>query len=323
MLTYLIVSKYLTKDKIDAYFKPKGWKRSKKGQPNLITLIYLDGLNIYKFYSLNTFIKNAVGEKKHLMSNKKYLELLVDKKYLPNSYLYNTEETLEKYKGLFKKDKKLILKPVAGSTGIGIIVVDSYQKLEEFFNTKVKNIDFGRIKETDQWVFQEYIDNPMLYEGRKFHIRIYFMLLEDQVFYFDKFTFFTAALKYKNSDYSNKNIHVSHRKGSIKDLIIPDNLQLDFDIQKDVKNIFKSLKSNIMLPVECYPESKKCYEIFAADVMLNDKNKLKVLEFNTYIGPPDIMDSKYPIFENQLDIVLNHYGLLEEIDMENNSFIKI
>ncbi len=35
------------------------------------------------------------------------------------------------------------------------------------------------------------------------------------------------------------------------------------------------------------------------------------------------MDSKYPIFENQLDIVLNHYGLLEEIDMENNSFIKI
>ena len=108
--------------------------------------------------------------------------------------------------------------------------------------------------------------------------------------------------------------------------MFPDDFKgLDNDlIYSQVHNIFKHLKKAINLPMNCYPEDENCYEIFAADIMVLKDYKLKVLEFNHSIGYPESVDKRYPLFENQLDIVLSHYNLIKKEERgDNNYFIKV
>lgn len=324
---YVVESVYLEEKRIKAYFEPKGWKKYvyKKGSP---TLVYLDGKNVYQkkqYFNLKCYIKNLSGlEKKYYMTDKKNLSLILLPKYFMKSYNYNTSEDLTVFKNIFKRGKRWILKPALGAEGIGITIVQNYKELKNFFENDIEKINFGRIRETNQWVVQEYLNQPMLYKNRKFHLRIYFLIVGKKIYYFKKYLIATAFKEYIDDDYCNKDIHDSHyNEKSIRNKIYPDDFDKKIDIEEDVFNIFKDLKNNIILPLDCYPESKKCYEIFAADVMITKDGKVKVLEFNNSIGEPATMDRKYPLFENQLDLVLKYYNLVDDIDLENNYFVEV
>ena len=327
MYSYLISSKYLTDEKIDKYFKNKGWEKSKNNEPTLLYLDSIENIANKKFYSYRSYIKNLMGDNKHLLTDKSNLNLMVPRKYLMKTFLYDIEEDIDDYKGLFIGNKKWILKPVKGREGIGIRTVKNFKELKDHFQNKIKRINFKKIKETNKWVIQEYIDDPILYENRKFHFRVYFLIVGKEIYYFSKYMIYTANEEYKNEDYSNPEIHDSHySEKSIRNRMFPDdfpNLKNFKDkINKQVHDIFKNLKKSIILPIKCYPEDMNCYEIFAADIMVLKDLKLKVLEFNHSIGYPESVDKRYPLFENQLDIVLNYYKLIDKKD-EENYFVKI
>jgi hypothetical protein len=105
-----------------------------------------------------------------------------------------------------------IARPIDSSCGIDIIKVYDQQTL-----SKTKQLLYN-----DKYIngisMTEYITNPMLYEGRKMHIRAYmlFSLInkEFKSYLFDTMKLFTAKDKYKNEDWNNEDIHDTHFKNS-------------------------------------------------------------------------------------------------------------
>lgn len=329
MNTYHIASVYLEDSRIEKYFKPKGWKKASNKDKN-VTLLYLDYRNITdrKFWSYHSKIKNLIGEDKKDFTDKKNLHYFVQKRFMLYTYPYTIGENLDSFKNRFKKDKKYILKPAKGWGGIGINIVENYQELIDFFNVGVKKIDFRGIKERKNWVIQEYLENPMLYENRKFHLRVYFLILDTELYYFSRYLIITGTNEYNKKDFKDEKVHIVHYKAdSIRNRIFPEDFKEKKyieDIENKVDLLFRNVKKNIKLPMRCYPEDDNCYEIFAADIMLTKNGELKVLEFNHHVGYPQSIDKQYPLFENQLDIVLNHYGYLkEDISKLDNYFIKV
>ena len=328
--TYLIVSKYLKKDRISSYFDKKGWKKLEHYKKNP-TFFYLDSMKIYdrKYWSYKSEIKNLIGDQKNHLTNKANLHLMLTDKYIMKDYNYQVGSDLEEYKNIFRGSKKWILKPSKGRQGIGIKIVTKFNEMKNFFEKEVKDINFEKIKDTDKWVIQEYIDDPLLFGKKKFHFRIYFLIVGKEIYYFERYIIATAAKNYQKGNYDDTDIHDSHyNEKSIRNKIFPEDFTKDKNlidnINSQVYEIFKNVKDNIRLPMKCYPGDKNCYEIFAADIMLTKSHILKVLEFNHHMGYPESMDKKYPLFENQLDIVLNNFGLIEEKDFhDQNYFVKI
>jgi len=335
-LTYLVISKYLDDKRIKKYFEEKKWKKlaSRKTNP---TIFYLDSMKIYdrNFWKYNSEIKNLLGEQKNHLTNKANLNLVLGGNYMMLNYNCQLGEDLNRYKFIFLKEKKWILKPIKGRQGIGIKIVSQFKELKNYFEEEIKEVDFKKIKETDKWVIQEYIDDPLLFNNKKFHLRVYFLIVGENIYYFNRYIIASAAKKYEKNNYQDKDIHDSHyNEKSIRNKIFPEDFTIDKspleeekiieNINKQVYDIFKILKSNINLPIKTYPGDKNCYEIFAADIMVTKDFNLKVLEFNHHIGEPETMDKRYPLFENQMDIVLHNFGLLEKKDFRaQNYFIEI
>lgn len=334
-MTYLIVSEYLKDKRIKNYFKDKKWLELKKGKN--LTLLYLDSMNIYKskYYTYKPFIRNLMGDEKHNLSNKSNLSYCVSQKYLMNYHNFNIEDDIEKYNIIFK-NKTYILKPSKGREGIGIKIVRNFDEFKNFFEKEFKTINFKKIKDLDKWVIQEYIETPMLFMKRKFHLRVYFLIFDKEIFYFTKFIIATAAKEYRNSDYEDIDIHDSHyNEKSIRDKIFPEDFNIYGDIEKDEKLIIKinkqvndmfiDVKKNINLPIKCYPGDKNCYENFAVDIMVTEDEKIKVLEFNNSIGvqgQQSLENKGYPLFENQLDIVLSHYNLINANNIKGDNYFQ-
>ena len=321
MYTYLIKSNYLTDERIENYFKDKDWRKFDPKKDQNPTLIYLDGMNIYdkSIYKFDSFIKNQISNDKDFLSDKDNLPNIIQKKYQMKTYLINLKKSdLEDYKKLFK-NKIYILKPARGREGIGIKIVDNYEDFFNYLRDDIKKYNFKKIKRLDDWVLQEYIINPSLYLERKFHLRIYFMVFENNLYLYPHYLIITAKKKYQNKNFHNKDIHDSHYGNSIRNKIFPEDTnykkkEVEF-IQEQVFNVFKFLKSK-MKKFACYSEDKNCYEIFAMDAMLTEDLKLKVLEINARIGTKglDLMNRKFTMFEDQLNIVLGKIFDSQKVD---------
>lgn len=327
MNTYHIKSVYLKDSRIEKYFSDKDWKKS-SNKDKSVTLLYLDYLNIYdrKYWSYHSKIKNLIGEDKYIFTDKSNLDIYVQKAFTLYTYPYSIGQKLDSFKNRFKKDKKYILKPTKGREGIAIKIVENYPDLVKFFDIDVKKIDFRKVKETQNWVIQEYLESPMLYKNRKFHLRVYFLVVDTKIYYFTRYLIITAAKEYKNSDFDNKEIHDSHYgEDSIRNKIFPEDFIEKRYIEKingDIDRMFRGVKKHLALPMKCFPEDDNCYEVFAADIMVTKEGDIKVLEFNHSVGYPETMDKRYPLFENGLDIVLNHYGYLDKDKMMKENYYK-
>jgi len=324
--TYLIKSQYLDAERIEKYFRPKGWTKFDGRKHLNPTLIYLDGMSIYdkSVYKYHAFVKNQIGDDKNFLSDKDNLPNIVQKKYQMTTFLINLKTFREGvYTKIFTKDKVWILKPARGREGIGIKIVQSFEEFKKYLTQDIKKMKL-KIKRTDDWVLQEYILNPMLYKERKFHLRVYFMVFQNNIYLFPHYLIITAESKYKNSDFDNKDIHDTHySEGSIRNKIFPEDTSFSKkeveSIQQNMINLFKFMKSK-MIKMRCYEGDEHCYEMFAADMMLTSDLKLKILEVNARIGWPATMDRKYNLFEDQLNIVL---GELFSFKGKENDFILI
>jgi HrpA-like RNA helicase len=141
----------------------------------------------------------------------------------------------------------------------------------------------------------EYITNPMLFNGRKFHIRAYLTVLvhgdgqiEGNLWHRGKIL--TARLPYKNLDFTNGNIHDSHAKSTPNDLFFPEHLR-EKGINTDA--IYEQMNKISIALVDClkqsevellYPESKNAGALFGLDFMVTDEYVVKLLECNDKIG---------------------------------------
>ena len=329
-------------------FKKRGnWEEFNTNNPQVKNpdFVYTDWtykLNKNFLLNYNVKIRNSLDEsfENYSISNKYNLienlkKTNINKKHLLNQIDVNIYNIFKKYnyymniyQNWFKKYKVLILKGIFSYAGLDIEVFTEFKDFKNFIDNlinekNIKNFDIDKYNKINglnkkfryniEWVLQEYITNPLLFEERKFHMRgIFFYNFSNNKkkgYLYDDLLLITAKLPYVNGDYKNKEIHDSHFKTTIREFMTLD---------KDFKNIYGEEKVNYifnqtkyivkyiykLINAKCYPEVKNCFNIYGFDIMILDDFTVKIIE-NNY--DPAL---KYPqeffdlMFEKNIDCFL-------------------
>lgn len=278
----IIRSEYFeNKGEIIEIFKRSGWEYyNEKDYPNkgVPTLVYEDGKYMYSKNSLRIpcKIKNQLGDSKKQITDKSKL-YEVAKEFMMKQY--SSDEGVSTKKLFGKGEKTWIIKPVGKGfyKGKGIEIVTS----EKEYNKVI-----GKMESGSRYVVSRYIQKPMLYNSRKFHIRVHVLVGTDgEYIIINEMTRAILALKpYKRGDYNNKEIHDTHfttRENTVYDMgkvLGKYETQAMMDISNIVDHCVKSFKP------EAYSESEKAFEVFGFDFMVTSKGKVKLLEINDKSG---------------------------------------
>ena len=236
------------------------------------------------------YTKNVITDKAQLYMemSKKCPEIC--KKYMAESWFLSDEKRVAEYSEA--DDGILIIKPlgVGAGGGEGIVYVTNKEELVEFTNA-VKRRKQSKDKGSKEYLVSKYIRNPMLIEGKKFHLRMYFMVCmrpnhKSDWFLFEEGKIITAELPYKDADYMNKKIHDTHFKSTKKNRLFPDSRELGIS-DKEAKSIMQQMREVLRCAYDVYKphiastrESKYGFEVFGCDFMVTSDVGVKLLEIN-------------------------------------------
>jgi len=322
---YLVKSNYLKSDMVrqvfchitNCYWEEYNMKYPQVLNPNLL---YVDGTFIQhpQFRKFRPEIKSMIDDGKYQIAHKDNLFSNMMKKKTNQKFMLAQENlTLSQVsqpqiKKLFQPGKVWIFKPVDGFAGKGILIADQHSQIEEH----IKQYQDSNSKKYQNWILQEYITNPLLLKNKKFHMRVYFLYTylnqKAEGYLLDIAKIFTAKNKFVLEDYLNLDIHDTHLSSTPQPIYYERDFTKEYGekmtqkINKQMKTMFKSVLQ--CLNAKCYSESKDCYELFGADVMITDTFQIKLIEVNTKIGmgtyPNDPVDINKIIFENLMDVVV-------------------
>jgi len=320
---YLILSKYFNNFR---QFFPANWVPVDRYHRQ-IDFVYVDARfrKLKELYDVNSNYKSlGIFPKAMDIDNKSFLHNFV-KQHNPdlfqrhildqfdivptkNNDYKNQFKTykLDDYKNQFKTYKYWILKPIPGGEGFGIKVVDNFPTMKKYI-TEFKGT--WHHKPVEKWVMQHYMYNPLLINQRKFHIRMYYLvvkvagklscyLFNHGMVYLAKKAFDMVSLG-KDKISLDKDIHDTHGSSmdpNEKKLIFPHDFYKMFGYKKtntvveDITNIFKYIST--IVKFDCYRESKNCFNFVGIDIMITDKFETKLIELNTTPGFRPLMWDK-------------------------------
>ena len=218
--------------------------------------------------------KDVIANKQLLYFNMLKYFPLICKKHMAKTRLLKDVKNV-------KKGEILIVKPAGhgACSGVGVTVVTNTKELEAAIklNKKFNNI-----------IVSEYIKNPLLFENKKCHIRMYILINSDLTWSFWKRgKAMTAEFDYVKDDWTNKKIHDSHGLTTFKDIYFPEDILEQNKIENilsQIKIILTSVAFIIEKHIKCYEESKMCCEIFGIDFMITDDYIVKLIEINAEAG---------------------------------------
>ena len=172
-------------------------------------------------------------------------------------------------------------------------------------------------------IVSTYITNPLLWRGKKFHLRPYIVLYSktNTCFVYDDYRVFTARALYKHGDWLNRDIHITgadpedrsrddrvewvnsnkdlkdsnkDSKDSNKDSKDSNNSTLkDYNLSEhmlekcniSLKKCIKEICTLITnLEAKPYDDSKFAFEIFGPDILLDSEGNAHLLEINNKCG---------------------------------------
>lgn len=175
----------------------------------------------------------------------------------------------------------VILRPVGAGAyqGKGITVVSTNEELKA-----------ARVK-MDKWekvTVSPYIRNPLLFNGRKMHLRVLLLVTSWGVSkMYEKADGSLAKLPYKDSDYDNADIHDTHAKSTDIYFVFPDMFptgQILDNMKAGLEEIRVLVTKAIRGHVRAYSECRYGYELLGLDVMFRDDGSAILIEVNTNAG---------------------------------------
>jgi hypothetical protein len=344
---YYSATEFFPQKYIDEQFEKRGnWNRVSKSQLLLgnpkLHFIYINGKYLFDklYYGIKSEIGSIIDDERKRVIQKHNLTEYLNKhsqghKYIMKSYIINAAQVLKspnmltKYKNLFSNKSKqfiYILKPVSGYSGANTYIIKTFNELRQNMKSIVHTAKWARQWEKGsdfykEWVLQEYLDDPLLYNNPvdaqkyKFHIRHYFIFrpYPEKSFFLRKGLIATGLKPYLQSDYSNKDIHDTHFHGRDgehfpNDLHLTQNILID--IYKQIAELYDIINKYLQKYANCYPEYTQCFSIFGADLMLTRDYKIKILELNGSPGFADehctnILPEYRNIIENVLSIIVD------------------
>ena len=182
-------------------------------------------------------------------------------------------------------------------------IVDYLLKIQEIKKLESDNNDNFKCEHI---LLQKYLEKPLLYQGRKFDIRIWIMLISGQenfVYIFKQGHLKATCAQYDiNSsspfihltNYSVQKHNVDFSKIEIGNEISYEEFQEELDKQNSGKNFFKDIYPKIVYIIRLavgavksninYLNRANCFEIFGCDLILDQKYKPYLLEINLNPG---------------------------------------
>jgi hypothetical protein len=297
--------------------------------------LYLDYINIYSIpspylYNINSKLKNVLDDKEITLKNNLYKNSLKKNKTLTKEYFLDTYEYDKrydvKYKKLFSNQSNQsniwIIKKNNLMAGLGNFIVKDY---EEFIEV-TKKLKSG-------FIINKYMTNPLLVDGRKFHLRMFMINFVDKNkvtrTWFSRYgRILTAKEKYENDDYLNPLIHDSHLKTTDKERNFPNDFSKEFNPML-TRRVFVKMKEIIKYITTFqnlynYSETENGYAINGCDFMISNEEsgyEVKLLEINDQTGFPHFTKQKY-LFNNIYNEIFTKVFNLKPIKVKEN-FIRI
>lgn len=310
MKYYYTSNMYLSNIINDYFNKKKKWKKKKnKKYVNYADLNYTN-----KDYKCNNCKIINQFDNIDLLGNKifqynNFIKFYGIKPYfIPITYKLNISN-LNNYHKLFHNNKKWIIKPTNSLSRNGIKVVNNLNILKKWITLNNK---------WDEWLIQEYINNPLLLNGRKFHFRVYVILIKNnkkiQIFMYHKGFMYTANTKYNNSIDNNTTLSGENNKNNI--YLFPDDFIKHFGVISYYKYIipqFKKIIKRCIYPVidtiQCPNKNinnYKCFKLLGFDILIDKNYKLYLAEINarniSYKYPPKNFLNIF--YSNVLNLIL-------------------
>jgi tubulin polyglutamylase TTLL9 len=336
--TYKVVSDFMNMDMVDNEFKARGnWIPYDPKSSNKLDFFFIDSNNIddTTLWTRETGLKNLIGDSKKTITNKLNLynnlkDIPGTARFLPKTIPFNisgkTIGYLDRFKGLFKNGQPYICKIVDVGAGKGIICTDKFHEFREFMSKYFNILNKNPRAHVKEWVLQEYITNPFLMNGRKFHIRQLFFYQpgDKQSYYMYHSRVAIAEAPYKHGDWTNKDIHDTHfhKYHGVNWPFQMKFSQAQWSKLKDqLEFIYASLIS--VIKGDCYAESRNCFEVLGVDLMLTDKMDFKLIEVNDKIGMSGTPDYNKKVFQGILTCIVDKYYKPKYNQLVPGDFIKI
>jgi hypothetical protein len=269
--------------------KDYGLKQSKDPNDN-----HLFGIISYKFYNTNFYLLNefqfidSIENKFSLYLNLKLYFPEFFKKTYPDSFNLQLHHQWDKI-----KKKIYIARPIEGMAGKDISIIYDHATFEDA-KKKLLNPQYSGVSLT------EYVQNPLLINGKKLHLRAYFLItLINNVFnsyLLDLGAIIIAKENYKNDDWNNKDIHDTHFSNTRIGLYFPNDLygntNANINNDKDFEIIYKNMKESLKYITKIafnniyqYETAINTWEIYGVDFMVRDDLSVFVIEINArFVG---------------------------------------
>jgi hypothetical protein len=205
--------------------------------------------------------------------------------YIPLTISFN-RNSLEELKQLFVSNPRddppvYIVKPENSLSRTGVGVVRNYLEL-------MSHLD--HYSDYQEWIIQDYIDNPLLFNNKKFHFRIYVIYVQTEnstTAYLSKNGFIYTANKEFETDTFDPNIVLSGENSKNNVFYIPEDFTRSFGKQVWDNMVFpqivKITRETIRSTVEhlkCPAKKQKCFKILGYDILINKDFKCFLAEIN-------------------------------------------
>jgi hypothetical protein len=253
---------------------------------------------------------NILGNKKMQYDNHlKYYKTRPD--YIPMTASFR-RENIDTVQGLFEGTKKFILKPENSLSRRGVAIVRNHLELIQHL---------GNFPNHDAWIIQEYIDNPLLFNDKKFHFRVYVVYLqtsEYQAAYLGKKGFIYTANKKFRPDTIDNDVVLSGENAEENVFYTPDDFIAKFGknvwdnkiVPQFVKIARETMKSALE-HLQCPALKQKCFKILGYDILIDKDFKCYLAEINarnvSYKYPNEEFRESY--YKNILKLVRSNTSL--------------
>jgi len=323
----LILSKYFTDNDFMKFLDKKKFKELDKNEAlnqRFINFIYFDrgtGIlnknNKSKIYKVKSDYLSALKLNESNFTDKSILNKFVKSKNkrFYEKYFMNQIEYNEKSNNKLNNKKLYITKPIPGYAGLGVKVFNSKEKIKNYIETFKKPNNKKFMKEPEKWIVEEYIENPLLINDKKFHMRVTLLGLckdgESKIFFHKHALIFPAKHKY-NKEKLNMNIHNTHGTltESHEKMLFPRDFENIFGLVKtkkikiQIEGLLKGLQLMGAFDFNCYENSKNCFELYGIDIMITDKFQIKCLEINEKPGLERFLKHMPYLIKGLLDVTL-------------------
>ena len=232
--------------------------------------------------------------------------------YIPLTISFN-HNSLEELKQLFVSNPRedppvYIVKPENSLSRTGVGVVRNYLEL-------MSHLD--HYSDYQEWIIQDYIDNPLLFNNKKFHFRIYIIYVQTEnstTAYLSKNGFIYTANKEFETDTFDPNIVLSGENSKNNVFYIPEDFTRSFGKQVWDNMVFpqivKITRETIRSTVEhlkCPAKKQKCFKILGYDILINKDFKCFLAEINARNVSYKYPNQKFKdtFYKNILKLVLS------------------